>query len=479
MNRALIASLVGGVLFAATLIAFLFFTLQPPTLRIAVGPPGSNNAKLVQAIAQAFARERHFVRLQPVVTDGAADSAAALGDARVDLAVIRADLNVPKDAQSVAIFRKNLVVFWVPSGLGSKIPRRESNIKKIENLTGHRVGIIGKNQPNLDLLKSILTESGIAPEKVEILQFGSGEIGETLRNQKIDAFMAVGPIDSRITLDAIASTTRARSSPTFLSVDAAEMVALKYPVYESSKIPAGALGVNPMRPDSDVTTLGVNHLIVARKAVSDTTVTAFTKQLFAVRHSLQSDLPDVTKIETPDTDKAAAIPAHPDAAAYINGTERSFLDRYGDFMWLGLMTLSGLASGGAWLRSYLRRREPTHNVSLRSRLLDMIAAARESESIEELDEMQKERDEILRDMMNCFESGAAAEDALSAFNIALDQFHNAVADRKTWIANNPSSQHGPSAYGDRLSVPKLGGKSHQELIVPEIQIARVTECNTS
>ena len=51
--------------------------------------------------------------------------------------------------------------------------------------------------------------TGIAPEKVEILRFGSDEIGETLRNQKIDAFMAVGPIDSRITLDAIASTTRA------------------------------------------------------------------------------------------------------------------------------------------------------------------------------------------------------------------------------------------------------------------------------
>jgi TRAP transporter TAXI family solute receptor len=478
MNRALIASLVGGVLFAATLIAFLFFTLQPPTLRIAVGPPGSNNAKLIQAIAQAFARERHFVRLQPVVTDGAADSAAALGDARVDLAVIRADLNVPKDAQSVAIFRKNLVVLWVPNGLGTRTPRRDSSIKKIESLTGHRVGIIGENQANVDLLKIVLTESGIAPEKVEILQFGSGEIGETLRNQKIDAFMAVGPIDSRITLDAIASTTRAGSSPTFLSIDAAEMVALKYPVYESSKIPAGALGANPSRPDSDVTTLGVNHLIVARKAVSEATVTAFTRQLFAIRHSLQSDLPGVTRIETPDTDKAAAIPAHPGAAAYIDGTERSFLDRYSDLMWLGLMVLSGLASGGAWLRSYLRRREPAHNVFLRNRLLDMIAAARERESIEELDEMQKEADEILRDMLNCFEGGAVADDTLSTFNIALDQFHYAVADRKAWIANNPASQHRPSAKDDQCLVPKLRGGPRQELVVPEVQIARANQIGT-
>src|SRR5229473_8439062 len=148
MNRAtLIAIFVGGVL-AAALIGFLFFSLQPATLRIAVGPPGSDNVKLIQAVAQAFARERHFVRLQPVVTDGAADSAAALGQAKVDLAVIRTDLNVPKDAQSVAIFCKNLVVLWVPNGLGSKTPRRDSSIKTIENLTGHRVGFIGENQAN-------------------------------------------------------------------------------------------------------------------------------------------------------------------------------------------------------------------------------------------------------------------------------------------------------------------------------------------
>lgn len=225
MTRAtLIAIFVGGVLFAAASFGLLFFSLQPATLRIAVGPPGSDDARLIEAVAQAFARERHFVRLRPVVTGGAGESAAALGNAEVDLAIIRADLDVPKDALSVAIFRKNLAVLWVPNGLGSKAPRRDSSIKKIEELAGHRVGVIGDNQANVNLLKHIFKESGVAPEKVEILQFGTNEIREALHNQKIDAVMAVGPIDSRITSDAISSTTRAGSSPTFLSIDAAEMV---------------------------------------------------------------------------------------------------------------------------------------------------------------------------------------------------------------------------------------------------------------
>ena len=446
MKRATFLVLLGGgLVFAVGLIGLLFFSWRPATLRIAVGPAGSEDVKAVQEIAQAFARERHYVRLRMVVTAGAAESAAAIGHHDADLAIVRADLNLPPEALSVAIFRKNLVVFWLPNGGGLKGQKKESNIAKVANLSGRRVGVIGKTPANVDLLKIILTESGVAADKVEVVQFGTGDLAEAFRNQKVDAFMAVGPVDSKITADAITATTKSNSAVTFLPIDAAEIVARKHPVYESAEIAAGALGANPARPDDDVTTIGVNHLIVARKSLSELTVTAFTKQLFAIRHSLQSEFPGVANIQVPDTDKAAAIPAHPGAAAFIDGNERSFLDRYGDLMWFALLILSGMASGGAWLRSYMRRDERAHNTELRNRLLDMIAAARENGSLTELDQMQKEADDILRDTLNCFEDGAVEEDTLSAFNIALDQFHNAVADRKAWLADSLSSRRRSSA----------------------------------
>ena len=446
MKRATFLVLLGGgLVFAVGLIGLLFFSWRPATLRIAVGPAGSEDVKAVQEIAQAFARERHYVRLRMVVTAGAAESAAAIGHHDADLAIVRADLNLPPEALSVAVFRKNLVVLWLPNGGAAKGQKKESNITKVANLSGRKVGVIGKTPANVELLKIILTESGVAPDKVEVVQFGTSDLAEAFRNQKVDAFMAVGPVDSKITADAITATTKSNSAVTFLPIDAAEIVARKHPVYESAEIAAGALGANPARPDDDVTTIGVNHLIVARKSLSELTVTAFTKQLFAIRHSLQSEFPGVANIQVPDTDKAAAIPAHPGAAAFIDGNERSFLDRYGDLMWFALLILSGMASGGAWLRSYMRRDERAHNTELRNRLLDMIAAARENGSLTELDQMQKEADDILRDTLNCFEDGAVEEDTLSAFNIALDQFHNAVADRKAWLADSLSSRRRSSA----------------------------------
>jgi TRAP transporter TAXI family solute receptor len=435
MKRAsLVAVTIGGLLFGVALVGFLFFSVRPATLRIAVGPPGSEDVKVIQSITEAFTRERHYVRLQPVFTEGATESAAALGAGKADLAIVRADLNLPGDAQSVAVLRKNLLIMWVTNAPGQKASK---SIKTVKDLAGHRIGVIGKTEANVQLLKAILSESGVPPEKVEVVQFGTAEIPSALRDQKIDAMLAVGPVDSRITREAIAATTRKGTAPTFLAVDAAEIIARKHPVYESSQIAAGALSANPSSPDDDVTTLAVNHLIVARKAVSAVTITAFTKQLFAIRHALQSEFPDVAKIEVPDTDKAAPIPAHAGAAAYIDGTERTFLERYSDFFWVGVMVLSGLASAGAGLRHYFKRDERAHNTALRNRLVDMIATVRDSVSIEQLDQMQKEADAILRDTLDCFEDGAVEEDTLSAFTIALEQFHNAVADRKDWIANNP------------------------------------------
>ena len=57
----------------------------------------------------------------------------------------------------------------------------------------------------------------------------------------------------------------------------------------------------------------------------------------------------------------------------------------------------------------------------------------------DFDAMQAEADTILRDTLDCFEHGAIAEGTLTAFNIALEQFHNAVADRKPLLATLPQT----------------------------------------
>jgi hypothetical protein len=90
----------------------------------------------------------------------------------------------------------------------------------------------------------------------------------------------------------------------------------------------------------------------------------------------------------------------------------------------------------------LRKDERLTNSGLRDRLLEMLSAARTSESMEELDAMQTEADIIMRETLHCFEDGAIEEGSLTAFSIALEQFHNAVADRKMFLINLPEKTRG-------------------------------------
>jgi TRAP transporter TAXI family solute receptor len=416
-----------------------YFAMRPVTLRIAVGPANSDDIKVVQTLTQSFIQTHSHVRLRPMQTEGAAASAQALADGKADLAIVRGDLDVPKNAQAVATLRKNVAVLWVPPAIRIKGKKAGPKIAKITQLVGHRIGVVGRTQANVNLLKVILQQYGVDPNKVEIVQFPAAEAADAIRNQKADAYLAAGPVNSKITADAIAASTRDGGTPTFLAIDLAEAIAQNHPAYEAAEIPAGAFGGSPGKPEDEVKTISFAHHIVARKGLSESTVATFTRQLFAIRQTLLSEFPLAAKIETPDTDKDAAIPVHPGAAAYVDGEEKTFLDRYSDFIWWGLMGLSAMGSAGAWFAGYLKKDERSNNSSLRDRLLDMLAAARHSDSTEELDQMQAEADDILRDTLHCFEHGAIEEGALTAFNIALEQFHNAVADRKTLLLSMPQN----------------------------------------
>jgi TRAP transporter TAXI family solute receptor len=441
-RRAVLVTVAAVLAIVGALVAGYYFAVRPVTLRIAVGPPNSDDVKVVQMLTQAFVQHRSYVRLKPVQTDGAVASAEDLAQGKVDLAIIRGDLDVPKNAQAVATLRKNFVVLWaVPTkGKGRKAGPK---ITKISQLAGRRVGVIGKTQANVNLLKVILQQHSVDPAKVEIIQFPANEAAEAIRQQKADVYLAAGPLNSKITADAIAASSKEGGTPTFLSIDASEAIAQHHSIYEASEIPAGTF--SPDRPDEEVKTISFSHHIVARKGLSDVTIAAFTRQLFAIRQQLMAEFPLAAKIETPDTDKDAVIPAHPGAAAFVDGEEKTFLDRYSDFIWWGLMALSAMGSIGAWFAGYLKKDERSNNSTLREKLLDMIAVARKSESADELDRMQSEADDILRDTLRCFEQGAIEEGALTSFNIALEQFHHAVYDRRMLLPSLPQNLQRASA----------------------------------
>ena len=276
-RKMMLITLAGTLALTGAIASAYYFAMRPVVLRIAVGPQNSEDAKVILALTQAFSREHAFVRLRPILTEGAIASATLLSGGKADLAVIRGDLEVPKNAQAVATLRKNVAVLWVPPKAKGK--KSGPKITKIAQLAGQRVGVIGRTQANVNLLKVILSQYAVDPAKVEIIQFSTTEVGEAVKNQTVAAFLAAGPVNSKITTEAIAASSR-DGTPTFLAIDSAEAIATNYAMYEASEIPAGAFGGSPDRPENAVKTISFSHHIVARKSIAEATISTFTRQLF-------------------------------------------------------------------------------------------------------------------------------------------------------------------------------------------------------
>ena len=164
--------------------------------------------------------------------------------------------------------------------------------------------------------------------------------------------------------------------------------------------------------------------------MSETTAAAFYRQLFTLRQAIARQVPGAAHITKPDTEKDAELPVHRGAAAVIDGTERTFLDRYGDYFWFALLLLSGIGSAGAWLRHYFNRDEREESTSHRNQILAMVSKVRSADSTQDLLAMQREVDAIIGDTLECYDDGAIEEEELAAFGLVLELFDHAIGERR-------------------------------------------------
>ena len=209
---------------------------------------------MVQALAAQFARDRTDVRLNvEVVTGGPPEAAAAIDNGKADLAVVRRDTGMPKNGQVVAILRKNVVVFIVPSAPepgeragqgaakgkaaakgqaagedrkdradGRQAPRRRRPLAaQHRTAEGDPAAIQHRRRQDRRSSAAEDIAKPNAPGKISVIQFDPNNVATAIRDSNVDVIMSVGPVGSPITADAIAAATRGKEPPTFLPIDAA------------------------------------------------------------------------------------------------------------------------------------------------------------------------------------------------------------------------------------------------------------------
>jgi TRAP transporter TAXI family solute receptor len=309
-----------------------WFSFARLTLRVATGPIGSDGQKFLAAFVRTLADERPRVRLKVVPMADMEASAKALADGEVDLAVVRSDIAASANGQTLAILRRDLVGLIVPS---------QSPIESVGELAGKAVGVVYGSAGDERILDQILTYYQLPAQTIRRVVLAPDEIGPAIRQRRVAAIYAVGPAGPGPLADVVTAVAKAsKGTPDILEFEAAEAITKRFPVLEEAEIAPGTFGSTPPKTAESVKALAVTLRLLARSSMPNYVAGEIARLLFTTKAKLVATLPQVGRLEAPDTDKGAAFPVHPGAAAYFDGEQTSLLG--GCFRGVGLLFSRGI-----------------------------------------------------------------------------------------------------------------------------------------
>ena len=141
-------------------------------------------------------------------------------------------------------------------------------------------------------------------------------------------------------------------------------------------------------------------------------------------------MPHEIKIEAPSTDKDASVLVHPGALAYLGDDQKTFFDRYGDAIFYGLLVFPIFGSAIAGVASYFTRNRRTRRLRLLQSVLDLVRKAPTAPSLEALDQMHTNVDQLVVAIIHQGEREEYDQSMQMSFSLALDQVRFAIASRR-------------------------------------------------
>jgi TRAP-type uncharacterized transport system substrate-binding protein len=418
--------LIAGIAILATgagLFGYRYYT-HPVTLTVAVGSIDGEAAKAMSAIASRLVTINAPVRLTVIDTGTALAASKLFTAGKADLAVVRGDVGDLSQAQAVVVVSHMVALVIAPPG---------SSIDGMNKLKGQSVGVIGA-EANSKLVDVLSKEYGLVSAKV-FKDVTLADARHALQSKEISALLVVIPLSQKyLSLVRGFFQQSNKSLPLLISIDSAGAIAEAERAYESFDVPKGTLRGAPPIPADDLTTLRTALYLVANKKLGSDLVTSLTQTIMNVRRDLLVEQPIFAQITAASTDADAYLAVHPGAAAFYNGTQQSFMDEYGNWIYLTPMILGGMATvlAAAWKFLGIA---PFAGDGPLDTLYALARRIRKADTEIELGTIEDEIDEILKAQRA--KAAAGDENAVDAttLNVAAHRLENLIHDRRQMLAN--------------------------------------------
>lgn len=424
-----VVSLIGVIILftSAGLLGYRWWT-RPVTLTLAVGSIDGEAAKAMSAMASQLASDGAPMRFKVIDTGTALEAAKAFAAGSVDLAVVRGDVGDLSTAQAIVVLTHATVLLIAPPG---------SSIDSIDKLKGRTVGVVG-GETNAKIVDVLNNAYGLARGKVVFKNLNLQDARQAVESKQVNALLVVIPLTEKyLSLVKGFFQQGSKMLPVLIPIDSAAAIADANRAYASFDVPKGTLRGSPPVPEDDLTTLRTSLYLVASKKLSTDMGANLTQTIMKARRELLREQPIFAQITAPSTDADAYLPVHPGALAVYNGTQQSFMDEYGNYIYLGPMMLGGIASVLAAAWKFLGIGQPEVREGPLDTLYGLARRIRGVNSEGELSSIEEEIDNILR--AERLKSEGGDENAVDAatLNVVAHRLENLIHDRRAILATTP------------------------------------------
>ncbi|WP_245283815.1 TAXI family TRAP transporter solute-binding subunit [Bradyrhizobium sp. URHD0069] len=433
MPRWLRVVLVAGVVVLVTgagLFAYRWY-YRPTTLTIAVGSLDGEAGRIVSAIASRLVATNAGVRLNMIETSSPLEAANAFSSGKTDLAVVRGDVGDLSQAQAVIVVAHAVALLIAPPG---------SPIADVADLKRATVGVVA-GETNRKIVSVLTDEYNLSRANTKFKDLAPPEARRALESKEVRAILVVLPLTEKyLSLVRGLFHQNSKAGPVLIPIESAAAIAEKERAYESFDVPKGTLRGSPPLPNDDLTTLRVTFYLVAKKELDADLIAEFTKTLMSVRRDLLGELPILAQVAAPSTDPDAYLPVHPGAAAFYNGTQQSFLDKWGNAIFLTPMIFGALVSVLAAAWKFLRAGEPRTGEPALDSLYTLGRRIRTTEAESDLSEIEREIDRVLQAQRGKAAAGDEGALDVATLNVAAHRLQSLIHDRRTLLAMQPDGK---------------------------------------
>jgi hypothetical protein len=259
----------------------------------------------------------------------------------------------------------------------------------------------------------------------------------------VDAVLATGPLNGATVAAFNAAVSRAfRGAPSFVEIDA-EAIAKTAPEYTAEEVPAGAFRSAPAVPEEGISTLFFDHLLVATRKLPEDQAAALTRSIFESRVPLQAEYPTARLIQAASTEKDAAVPVHPGAAAYYDDSEKTFLERYGDALFYGPMLLSLIGTVALGMYRRLTRDESFALADRLTRLRKIANDAARARTPDQITAYENDLGLMFDELVEKLARGGLTESEISTALMVFRHVSDALGERRRALGNHSPPMAGP------------------------------------